>query len=530
MKRFIRRTAANTTRLKKNESGAMALIAGLAAIPVFLAAGAAVDYGNWVAVDSRLQAAVDAAALAAARASNKTEVERKQIAHDYFHSNFGKPKNAGTPTMNMTLEANGIINVTGQVTVDNYLTSVVGMSTTALNASSQVKQASEGLEVVLVFDNTGSMGQQNRLNTLKIAAKDFVNILFGDRAEVPGLKIAVVPFSQFVNVGPDKAGEFWIDTGGLNPQSRVNFLDPDWHNWKAWQAINDKQKNLSWTGCVESRAGAMSIDDTKPDASNGATLFPPAFAPDEPGKVSDGQACHLWDGTRSDCGDKTGKAVYNNNYLTDSKEDGFSLDVRQRDVGKYGTNKANTNARGPHNGCNIQPILALNSKKAPVLDTIKFMKADGYTHVAEGLGWGLRVLSPDVPFTEGAAWDDKDVKKVMVLLTDGENTFNVADGANHNGSSYTAYGFLNQGRLGTTDYWTGVAAQNTMFKQACQLVKDKKVTVYTFSYNVPSATQRDLIKACATDAEKYYEPKTDDALVLNFNEIADEIRRLHLSK
>jgi Flp pilus assembly protein TadG len=55
MKRFIRRTAAKTTRLKKNESGAMALIAGLAAIPVFLAAGAAVDYGNWVAVDSRLQ-------------------------------------------------------------------------------------------------------------------------------------------------------------------------------------------------------------------------------------------------------------------------------------------------------------------------------------------------------------------------------------------------------------------------------------------------------------------------------------------
>ena len=63
MKRFIRRTAANTTRLQKNESGAMALIAGLAAIPVFLAAGAAVDYGNWVAVDSRLQAAVDAASV-----------------------------------------------------------------------------------------------------------------------------------------------------------------------------------------------------------------------------------------------------------------------------------------------------------------------------------------------------------------------------------------------------------------------------------------------------------------------------------
>jgi hypothetical protein len=140
------------------------------------------------------------------------------------------------------------------------------------------------------------------------------------------------------------------------------------------------------------------------------------------------------------------------------------------------------------------------------------------------------VLSPTEPYTEGASWNDDTVKKVMVLLTDGENTFNVDDGANHNGSSYTAYGFLNQGRLGTTDYWTGVAAQNTMLGQACDLVKSKKVTIYTFSYNVPSATQRDFIKACATDAEKFYDPKSDEALVTNFNEIADEIRRLHLSK
>jgi hypothetical protein len=36
-----------------------------------------------------------------------------------------------------------------------------------------------------------------------------------------------------------------------------------------------------------------------------------------------------------------------------------------------------------------------------VLNTIRNMKADGYTHVAEGVGWGLRVLSPGEPFTEG---------------------------------------------------------------------------------------------------------------------------------
>jgi Flp pilus assembly protein TadG len=522
--------AARSWRLAKDQSGTTALTLGLAVIPHFMAAGAAVDYGNWVATDSRLQAATDAAALAAGRAMNRTEAERRQIATDYFHANFGKSDNAGTPVVTMTIDEAGNINVHGEVTVKNYLTAVAGLTESKLSANSQVRKASEGLEIVLVFDNIGSMGQLNRLNTLKKAATDFVNVLYNGKDEIAGLKIGVVPFSQFVNVGPDRAAAEWLDTGGLNPQSRVNFLDTEWHNWKAWQAVNEKQASLSWPGCVESRLGAMSIDDTTPDINDGATLFPPAFAPDEPGKISDGQACHLWDDTRSDCGDKLGKAVYNNNYMTDSMEDGYSLDVRQRDVGKYGNNKANTNDRGPDKGCNIQPIQALTSKKAPVLNTIKNMKADGYTHVAEGVGWGLRVLSPTEPFTEGAAWEDDNVKKVMVLLTDGENTFNVADGANHNGSSYTAYGFLNQGHLGTKDYWEGVEAQNTLLTSACTLVKQKKVTVYTFSYNVTDPIQQGLIKSCATDVEKFYEPKTDEALVTNFNEIADEIRRLHLSK
>jgi Flp pilus assembly protein TadG len=499
MKRFIRRTAAKTTRLQKNESGAMALIAGLAAIPVFLAAGAAVDYGNWVAVDSRLQAAVDAAALAAARASNKTEVERKQIASDYFHSNFGKPKNAGTPTVNMTIEGDGVINVTGQVTVNNYLTSVVGMNSTALSASSQVKREAQGLEVALVFDNTGSMGNEQRLSTLKTASKKFVDILYGPKTTSDSLKIAVVPFSQFVNVGPDKADEAWLDTGGLSPQSGANFLNANWHNWRAWNKIS----NRSWTGCVEARSGSMAVDDTVPDPNNGATLFTPAFAPDEP--------------------DLQG---YANNYLADSRTN--TIDRRQRHQGKYNDANVTSTSSGPDKGCNIQPILPLNNVKKPVIDTLEAMQANGYTHVAEGVAWGLRVLSPEAPFSEGTAWSDKKIIKSMVLLTDGENTFDSR--GNHNQSTYTAYGYLDQARLGSSNYWTAVAAQNTLLQQACSNVKAKEIVVYSFAYKVPSATQRDLIKACASDPEKYFDPPTNAALVSNFEQIADELRRLHLSK
>ena len=58
---------AHMRRLWKDQSGNMAAVVAMAAVPLMMAGGAAVDYGNWVSVQARLQAATDAAALAAGR-------------------------------------------------------------------------------------------------------------------------------------------------------------------------------------------------------------------------------------------------------------------------------------------------------------------------------------------------------------------------------------------------------------------------------------------------------------------------------
>ncbi len=166
-----------------------------------------------------------------------------------------------------------------------------------------------------------------------------------------------------------------------------------------------------------------------------------------------------------------------------------------------------------------------------MLETINNMRADGYTHVAEGVGWGLRVLSPGEPFSEGVSYDNKEITKAMVLLTDGENTFDTNGlSGNINGSTYTAYGYLKEARLGSSNYWTAITAQNNLLRDACNNVKSAGIVVYSFAYNVPSSTQRNLIKACASSPEKYFDPPSNAALVKNFQMIADELRRLHLSK
>jgi Flp pilus assembly protein TadG len=501
-------------RFLKDQSGNMAVVVALSALPLMMAGGAAVDYGNWISVQARLQAATDAAALAAGREANLGEEELRRVATDYFMSNFGTPRNSGTPNMTMTLDGAGKVRIDANVTVDNYLLKTIGKQSQYITASAEVSKEATGLEVVLVFDNTGSMGSQSRLSTLKVAANDFVEILFGPRDEADTLKVAVVPFSQFVNVGPDKSNRLWLDTGGANRYSNDNFdsTNSSYHNWAAWQDL----RNRSWPGCVESRPGAHSVSDTTPNPNIPDTLFPPAFAPDEPGSSTSSSTVN---GNR-----------YYNSYISDmeSRRRRNNVVWRQENSRKYRNVNVATTSRGPDRGCNIQPIQALTNQKAPVLETIRNMRADGYTHVAEGVGWGLRVLSPGEPFTEGVSYDNQDITKAMVLLTDGENTFDSE--SNHNGSTYTAYGFLNQARLGSSNYWTAINAQNTLLRDACNNVKAEDIVVYSFAYNVPSATQRNLIKSCASSPEKYFDPPSNAALVRNFQQIADELRRLHLSQ
>jgi hypothetical protein len=63
----------------------------------------------------------------------------------------------------------------------------------------------------------------------------------------------------------------------------------------------------------------------------------------------------------------------------------------------------------------------------------------------------------------------------------------------------------------------------------CNLIKSQNVIVYSFSYGVTNTNAKNLIKACASSADKYFDPPTNAALVEKFNQIANELRNLYLS-
>ncbi len=76
------------------------------------------------------------------------------------------------------------------------------------------------------------------------------------------------------------------------------------------------------------------------------------------------------------------------------------------------------------------------------------MIAVGNTNVAMGLAWSWHTLSNNPPFADGVdpvSTNGKKTTKVIVLLTDGDNTNDVTN--NPNKSIYTGYGYIAQGRL-----------------------------------------------------------------------------------
>jgi Flp pilus assembly protein TadG len=79
---------ARLRRLIERQEGLVAIIFALCAIPIFIAAGMAVDIGRAYAVKVRLGAALDAAALAVGSESNQTAAQLATDLQNYFTANY----------------------------------------------------------------------------------------------------------------------------------------------------------------------------------------------------------------------------------------------------------------------------------------------------------------------------------------------------------------------------------------------------------------------------------------------------------
>lgn len=253
--------------------------------------------------------------------------------------------------------------------------------------------------------------------------------------------------------------------------SRSSWLDGTSFNWGI----------TSWGGCVDARLSGQDVTDTPP-AGN---LFRAYYWPD--------------DG--------------NNDW--------------RRDDGTY---RSITSTRGPNKNCPAA-LTPMTSSKTTVETAIAAMQARGNTHINLGAVWGWRMLSPLWRGLWGGEMDSNSLpldynaplmNKAVIIMTDGENTMS--------NSTRTAYWYLSNGRLGTTNQSAAVTALDSRLSQVCTAMKNNNIIVYTVAFNDPGTNVENLLRNCATQPEFYFDSPNGEELQQAFRMIGDSLSNLRVSK
>jgi Flp pilus assembly protein TadG len=519
---FMRRFAAD-------ESGIFIILFAISFAAMALAAAIAIDFARITLERTEMQRALDSAALAAAHRLGMPDEQQSGAAAALAFYKANVPEGSPLVIEDLKLDADaGEVVISSGGPIATTFLSAFGIYKVNVGAGARVVRGDGTVEVALVLDNSGSMAG-GPISELKTAAGNLVDVVFAGAAGNDKVRIGVVPFAGSVNVGPERSGEGWIDTDGVSPVHHENFAEP-----RSRLALFD-QLGTPWRGCVEARPSPHDATDTTPSSGDPSTLFVPMLAPDEPDKGNAGgatypnnylsdfggscpvpeQVCVDWNNRKDRC-DEYGPAP-----LTPS--------VAQARMCKY-DGVSPPSGLGPNYNCTSAPILDLTVHKEDVHSAIEGMVANGFTNIGEGLMWGWRLLSPGAPFTQGRPYGDAHNQKVIVLMTDGENTYSRYSGS-HNWTFYGAFGFGAKGRLGTTNSSTALINEmNAKTRTACTNAKAEGIIVYTIAFRLESnASTRALLAACATDSSKAFTASDGTALYNTFQAIGREIAQLRVA-
>ncbi len=499
----------------RDRRGNVALMFGLAVLPVAMMVGMGVDVTNATRVKLSLQDATDAAAIALAEKA--TTIADNQIyptALSYIRTSYDDT--ATVTVTNATVDRTNIVaTVDAKVSVPTTFSQLLGVSNMSVTSHAIAKGML--LEIALVLDNSGSMADSagsggSKIDALKDAAGAFLDAMFGAQTTSQRVTVGVVPFAYSVNVGTGNKTATWMDQGTSSSITSEDFK-PKTNPFTVWSTMTSS----SWAGCVRTRVQPYDVDDTTPSAGN--TLFSPWFMVDEPDDVRH---------------DSTYK--YPNNYLDDGggnctgNKTGWSdIKLQQRTCKYY-----HVKSSGPNGGCTTTPITPLTANRTTVDSAINAMQPNGNTNIQEGLMWGWRVLSPNAPFTEGKTYTAPNNRKVVVLMTDGENhPATVSDSLNINKSEYSAFGYSKWGYLvNSNDFNTIKGAMDDRMLVGCENMKAKGMLIYTIAFGSDTdvAGSAGLLKQCASDPSYYYAPKTSNDLKPVFLKIAQSINSLRIAQ
>lgn len=451
----------------KDQSGAVAALFAVSLPVIAMFVGAGVDYGNAQQMKAKLQNATDSAVLGATASTNLWDF---YFYHDDVAANVTKAVTANF-TSQTGLEAQvdtTVDNATGTITttttaqVPTYLGAFFGRSTIEIGARAQAKRGASNMEIALVLDTTGSM-TGTKIAALRNAA---INLLWTVYLIPNGwsrMKMSVVPFAQYVNIGTTYRGAAWLSgtedvtTSGVNSgisYPNAQYLDP---YTVSRTCYND---GIPYD-CSYTAYGTVNLGTGVP-YSNPYTYTA------------------RWRG-----------CVGSRNYPLDL---GDAVDSTAKVPGFLDTDCAS-------------PMQRLTSDWWDIYDKIVTMTVGGETYIPAGLLWGWRSLSSRPPFADGSS--NPDVKKFMVVMTDGQNTLTPSYPYHVGGTATTA---------------------NALTAQTCQNIKNDGISIFTVALSVTDPDIKAILRNCASTPTQFYDAADTLALASSFQQIGTQLTAVRLTQ
>lgn len=470
-------------RLAAERRGAIAAFLALAIVPLIGFIGIGTDTARAFMVKSRLSTALDAAGLAGGKSFFSATRDADMTM--FFNANFpaGYMGSTVSGPAFVVDDVNEKIELTASATVPTTFMRLFGYENITVAASAEISRQEIMLDVVLSIDMSGSMttwtGGKTRIAAARDAATTLVEILFGDNATNPLLKIGLVPWNSKVNVMIE--GQTYHPASTLS-QSIAAFTNPVTGAGQSTVYFADntpvpllESPPADWKGCVYSRF----IDDEDPatdaDIFDGPTETAaadwPAWEPIGPeGEPVSGSARCTLAVSNTECG-----------------------------------------------ACLEYGITPLQNAKQPILDAIAdLLSPAGNTNIPQGLGWAWRVLTPQSPFTEAELNPPYRRQQAIVLLTDGENVGGSGDGY--------------KGVFGLSS--TARPDMDARLRLLAANIKASGVILYVIQFANSGTVLQALLQEVASgpDAPYYHNAPDAAALQAAFHEIANNLSELRLSK
>ena len=472
-------------RYMNDTSGNFAMIMALSTMVLLTAAGAAVDYSGMTKQASLMQDYADMAVLAAVVSRKTTEGEMEGIA-----VNTVKETNVGNIaiTTDLTLKTDSVRVETSSVYKSVFMKFLGKGDFTISQVAEAPLGVSDPFNIALVLDTTASMSGA-RMTSMQTASKRLVDTMQDQDNEK--IKISVVPFANYVNVGIPNGGEPWMAV----PADEVI---PGVETCRMTTPL------LSKSGCT----------------TETTTVNRPAYTTNNDGVLTDHPA-RSYERTIETCTDyeygpeeevcntPPDKTIEWNGCVA-SREAGFHLIQEFNARPMPGIRKIKC----------TEPLLPLTNKYTSVTNTINSLSARGETYIPAGLVWGWRTLSPERPFTESKT-TEKNTVNVMVIMTDGANTKSLDLAPNIDGT-------VSSLKHGNTD---GDDA-NKVSKALCNKIKADNIEVYTVAYKFEGASgnkTKKMLQNCATSETHFFNAKNSAELNNAFDEIAANLFKVRLS-